>query len=235
MSQDFVPLQITPRELEIITGKDVSDGFVGGVWGGVYRPSALRRLSGRLALMAIELVTAGLVFVFSLPIGLALIRTSSAGGSRVLIISAVMMALVMVAWNLYMRFQGHRLKRLLVLIDEVDHYNEMIAALSLFSKFGEDAKADQRQSLGTALELTRENLVAALVTERLLRENQRLLDRQAAFLSHLETNLVMLKTLEMDQRMNQQAQEYRRVLDEALVINLTVQREMEQLQKPRSS
>jgi hypothetical protein len=232
MSQDYAALPITPRELETITGKDVSDGFVGGVWGGVYRPSALRQLSGRLALGAIELVTAGLMFVFSLPIGLALLRISTAGSSRVLIISAVITVLGIVIWNLYMRLQVRKLKRLLALLDQVDHFNEMIATLVVLGKFGEDT--GQQQSLGTTLELTRENLVAALVTERLLRENQRLLDRQAAFLSHLETNLgTMLEMNQpMDPQLNQQAQEYRRVVDEALTINLAVQREMAQWQRP---
>jgi hypothetical protein len=232
MSQDFALLQITPRELEKITGKDVSDGFVGGVWGGVYRPSSLRTLAGRLALGAIELVTAGLLFVLSLPIGLSLLRTSSAGGLRVLIISAVIALVGLVVWNLYMRLQLKPLKRLLALLDEVDRFNEMIATLKVLGQVGSAAQTPAQPSLWTALELTRENLVAALVTERLLRENQRLLDRQAAFLSHLESNLVTLKTLEM----NQQAQEYQQTLSEAfseaLLINLTVQREMAQLQQP---
>jgi hypothetical protein len=224
MNQDFGTLPITPRELEKITGKDISDGFIGGVLGGVYRPSALRQISGRLVLVAIELVVAGLLFVFSLPIGLSLLRRSNAGGIRVLIISAVMTIVGVIVWNIYMRMQLRRLKRLMILLDEVDHFNEIIATLMVLGQMGEDTIANQ-QSLLTALELTRENLVTALVTERLLRENQRLFDRQATFLSHLETNLVTLKTLEM----NQQAQGYRRVLHEALTINLTVQREMEQV------
>jgi hypothetical protein len=226
MSQDFALLQITPRELEKVTGKDVSDGFVGGFLGG--GPSSLQTWWGRLALVAIELVTAGLLFVFSLPIGLSLLRTNSAGGLRVLIISAVVALVGLVVWNIYMRVQLRQLKRLLALLDEVDRFNEMIATLKILGQVGEAAPPSAGPSLWTALELTRENLVAALVTERLLRENQRLLDRQAAFLSHLETNLVTLKTLEM----NQQAQGYQQALNEALMINLTVQREMAQLQQP---
>jgi hypothetical protein len=204
----------------------VSESFVGGLLGGVYRPSSLRRLSGRLALVAIELVTAGVLFVFSLPIGLSLLRKSNAGGIRVLIISGAITIVGVIAWNIYMRIRLRQLKRLLALLDEVDHFNQIIATLMVLGKLGETAIGD-RQSLFIALALTRENLVTAMVTEKLLRENQRLFDRQAAFLSHLETNLLTLKTLEM----NQQAQEYQRALNEALMINLTVQREMEQLQQ----
>ncbi len=227
MNHDFAELAITPRALEQITGMDVSAGFIGGVLGGVYRPSSLRRLSGRLALVAIELVMAGLLFVFSLPIGLSLLRRSNAGGIRVLMISGAITIVGIIAWNIYMRIQLRQLKRLLALLDEVDHFNQIIATLMVLGQLSEAAIAD-RQSLFMALELTRENLVRAMVTEKLLRENQRLLDQQAAFLSHLETNLVTLKTMEM----HQQAQEYRRALNEALMINLTVQREMAQLHKP---
>jgi hypothetical protein len=224
MSEDFATLEITPRELEKITGKDVSEGFVGGILGGVYRPSSIRQFSGRLGLIAIELIVAGLVFVFSLPIGLSLIRKSTAGGLRVFIIALIITTIVMAIWNLFMQSQLKTLKRLMLLLDEVDHFNRMIQTLTLLDQFGEDA-IGERQALFTALSLTRENLVMAMATEKLLRENQRLLDQQASFLSHLETNLVTLKTIEMDH----QAQEYRRVLNEALTINLAVQQQMSEL------
>jgi hypothetical protein len=228
MSEDFATLEITPRELEKITGKDVSEGFVGGILGGVYRPSSIRKFSGRLGLVAIELIVAGLVFVFSLPIGLSLIRKSTAGGIRVFIIAFVLTTVVMAVWNLFMQSQLKTLKRLMSLLDEVDHFNRMIQTLTVLDQFGEDT-IGERQSLFTALALTRENLVMAMTTEKLLRENQRLLDQQTSFLSHLETNLVTLKTIEM----NQQAQEYRRVLNEALTINLAVQQQMSELPHPR--
>jgi hypothetical protein len=224
MSEDFATLEITPRELEKITGKDVSEGFVGGILGGVYRPSSIRQFSGRLGLIAIELIVAGLVFVFSLPIGLSLIRKSTAGGLRVFIIALIITTIVMAIWNLFMQSQLKTLKRLMLLLDEVDHFNRMIQTLTLLDQFGEDA-IGERQALFIALSLTRENLVMAMTTEKLLRENQRLLDQQASFLSHLETNLVTLKTIEMDH----QAQEYRRVLNEALTINLAVQQQMSEL------
>jgi hypothetical protein len=220
---DFAALVITPRELEKITGKEVSDGFVGGVLGGVCRPSSLRSLSGRLALMAIELIVAGLIFVFSLPIGLSLLRESNTGGSRVLIISTIVTIGVMIAWNIYMRIQLKSLKRLLLLLDEVDRFNQMIATLVIFEQLGQNSTHD-RQSLHTALELTRENLSMALATEKLLRENHRLLDRQAN-LGHLDSNLITLKNLEMQQ----QAQDYQQIVHEALRISLAVQEEMSQI------
>jgi hypothetical protein len=220
---DFAALVITPRELEKITGKEVSDGFVGGVLGGVCRPSSLRSLSGRLALMTIELIVAGLIFVFSLPIGLSLLRESNTGGSRVLIISTIVTIGVMIAWNIYMRIQLKSLKRLLLLLDEVDRFNQMIATLVIFEQLGQNSTHD-RQSLHTALELTRENLSMALATEKLLRENHRLLDRQAN-LGHLDSNLITLKNLEMQQ----QAQDYQQIVHEALRISLAVQEEMSQI------
>jgi hypothetical protein len=220
---DFDTLSISPRSVEKLTGKEVSDRFIGSIFGGVYRPIALQRWSGRFSLLTIELIVAGLVFVFSLPIGLSLIRVSNAGGSRVLMIAGAMTIGVMIAWNIYMRIQLKSLKRLLLLLDEVDRFNQMIATLVIFEQLGQNSTHD-RQSLHTALELTRENLSMALATEKLLRENHRLLDRQAN-LGHLDSNLITLKNLEMQQ----QAQDYQQIVHEALRISLAVQEEMSQI------
>jgi hypothetical protein len=219
---DFSGLPISPRTVEKLTGKEVSDSFIGGIFGGVYRPIALQRWSGKIILITIELIVAGLVFVFSLPIGLSLIRVSNAGGSRVLLIAGAMTIGVMIAWNIYMRIQLKPLKRLLLLLDEVDRFNQMIQTLMIFEQLSQNSTHD-RQSLFDALELTRENLNTAMATEKLWRENHRLLDQQANFLAHLESNVVVLKNLEMQQ----QAQDYQQVIHEALTINLAVQREMD--------
>jgi hypothetical protein len=219
---DFATLSISPRTVEKLTGKEVSDSFIGGIFGGVYRPIALKCWSGKFTLMAIELIVAGLVFVFSLPIGLFLIRASNADGSRVLVIAGAMTIGVMIAWNIYMRIQLKPLKRLLLLLDEVDRFNQMIETLTIFEQLGKNSAHDQR-SLFSALELTRDNLNTAMATEKLWRENHRLLDQQTNFLAHLESNVVVLKNLEMQQ----QAQDYQQVIHEALTINLAVQREME--------
>jgi hypothetical protein len=218
---------ITPRELEQLTGKDVSDQTIGGIIGGIYRPSARKTIQGQLACGAIELLVAGLVFVLSLPLGLPLLRHSNAGGIRVFLVALGVMTGVMLGRQLYMRFQHQRLRRLLPLLDAVDQFNAMLQTLTIVEGFGATPTCSEtdQQSLSTALELTRENLVAALVTERLLRENQFLLDRQAALLGHLATNLTILNTLEI----TQQAQEYQQAMHQAVMINAAVQREIAKL------
>jgi hypothetical protein len=218
---------ITPRELEQLTGKDVSDQTIGGVIGGIYRPSARKSIRGQLACGAIELLVAGLVFVLSLPLGLPLLRHSNAGGIRVFLVALGVTAGVMLGRQIYMRSQRQRLRRLLPLLDAVDQFNAMVQTLTIVAGFGSNptrSETDQR-SLSTALELTRENLVAALVTERLLRENQFLLDQQAALLDHLAINLTALNTLEI----TQQAEAYQQAMHEALMINAAIQREMAKL------
>jgi hypothetical protein len=224
VNQDFSQLQITPREVEQLTGQDVSETFVGGVVGGIYRPTSLQRRRGMLSLVLIECVVAGLMFIFSLPIGLTLLRRSNAGGFRVLIISTGITIVLMFLWNIYMRWQLQSFKRLLPLLDEVDRFNQMLQTLIVINQFNQGSIID-RQTLYTTLELTRETLTTAMATERILRENRRLLEQQHSFLSHLERNLTTLRSLEL----SQQAAEYQQIVQEAMTINLMVQQEMQQL------
>jgi hypothetical protein len=224
MNQDFSLLQITPREVEQLTGKDVSETFVGGVVGGIYRPTSLQRRRGLLSLALIELIVAGLMFIFSLPIGLTLLRRNNSGSLRVLSISTVITIVLMIVWNVYMRSQLKRFKRLLPLLDGVDRFNQMIQTLTVINQFHPSSLLD-RQTLYTTLDLTRETLTTAMSTERILRENRRLLEQQHSFLSHLESNLITLHNLEL----SQQAAEYQQIVQEALTINLSVQQEMQQL------
>jgi hypothetical protein len=225
----IITFTITPRELEQLTGQEIADRTIGGIIGGIYRPAAQKSLRGQFTCATIELLVAALVFVLSLPLGLPLLRQSNVGGIRVFWIAFGVTIGVMLGRQIYRQWQLKRLRRLLPLLDAVDQFNAVIQTLGIVASFGSgphpaQSIADQ-QVIATALELTRENLVAALVTERLLRENQSLLDRQTVFLSHFASNLTILETLEV----NQQAQEYQQVIHEALMINATVQHEMTQL------
>ncbi len=220
---------ISPRELEQLTGKDIADATIGGIIAGIYRPSARKTYRGQIACGMTELLVSGLVFILSLPLGLSLLRQSNAGGMRVFWVALGVTIGVMLARQIYMRWQLKRCRRLLPLLDAVDQFNAVVQTLVIMEGFGNgqnlaQSPTDQR-SITTALELTRENLVAALVTERLLRENQSLLDRQTAFLNHFATNFTTLQTLEVQQ----QAQAYQEVIHEALMINATVQQEMTKL------
>lgn len=73
-----------------------------------------------------------------------------------------------------------------------------------------------------ALHKARESLIAGLMTEKILRQNRGLLSRRQALLENIEQNLMTLQSLELQN----QAQDYGDILDQALDISLRVQDEV---------
>ncbi len=82
-----------------------------------------------------------------------------------------------------------------------------------------------RSEILKAIHLTRDNLIAGLTTEKILRENRGLLARQQDLLSSIETNLSLVRSLEV----KHQADEYGQFLNEALQIGISVHQEVQRL------
>jgi hypothetical protein len=235
MSLELKDLKLTDRELERLTGWDVGPLFVGGVFGGIYRPSALRKPKLLASFCLTQLLVFLLTIALMLPISLALSRNSADGINQLprmvefLGLTVGLALLVMVGWNGYMMFRGRRLKSLMHLLDAVDRYHEVVDAIAMLDQLeaagNPEVSLSNRAEVLAALGLTRDSLVAGMVTERTLRENRGLLARQQAMLSSIEANLVTLRTLEM----KHQANEYGQVLNAALQIGLNVQQEMQKL------
>ena len=81
----------------------------------------------------------------------------------------------------------------------------------------------ERKKVLEALKLTRNDLVRALKTERILRENKNfIVSRAELFINNLATLTAM--------QVSEQATEHGRLLNEALQIALDVQQEMRSLQ-----
>ncbi|NJP10011.1 MAG: hypothetical protein HC866_11455 [Leptolyngbyaceae cyanobacterium RU_5_1] len=245
MRPDLKALAITEKELERLTGCDVGPLFVGGILGGVYRPSIFQTLQRSLAFCLTEVVVFLLVFAFTLPIGLSLMRDSSNGVNQVpgmlqfLTVTLGMALMVMIAWNVYMWLRGKRLRSLMQLLDEVDRYHAVIGAIAVLDQLEavghpqtvlSDANLSQtslqnRTEVLEALRLTRDNLVAGLMTEKILRDSRGLLARRQELIAGIETNLVTLRAIEV----KHQANEYGQVLNEALQIGIKVHQEIQQL------
>ena len=118
-------------------------------------------------------------------------------------------------------------KHLVNLFDDVDRYNGIIKTIEINDKI-EDAgnsqlKIDDRPKVIQALQLIREDLVRALKTERILRENKKFV---AANSELFATNLKALSALQISDRASEQS----RLLNEALQVALGVQAEMKKLQ-----
>jgi hypothetical protein len=84
-----------------------------------------------------------------------------------------------------------------------------------------------REEVLRALTATRESLINALLTEKILRKHQRLMTRRQELFTNIETNLATLQTLQVDS----QANEYGQLLNEALQIGLSIRSELEQIDR----
>jgi glucan phosphoethanolaminetransferase (alkaline phosphatase superfamily) len=114
-----------------------------------------------------------------------------------------------------------------ILLSEVNRYNAIIKAIDINDQIEEAGNPEvvikQRDSVIEALKLTKTDLVRALKTERILRENKNfILSNTELFANNLATLTAM--------QVHEQATEHGRLLNEALQIALDVQHEMKKLQ-----
>src|SRR6476469_1404845 len=118
-------------------------------------------------------------------------------------------------------------KDLINLFDDVDRYNGIIKAIEINDKI-EDAgnaavKIGDRAKVIQALQLIRDDLVRALKTERILRENKKFVATNSELFAN---NLRTLNALQISDRASKQG----RLLNEALQLAIGVQEEMKKLQ-----
>ncbi|ACC82125.1 hypothetical protein [Nostoc punctiforme] len=114
-----------------------------------------------------------------------------------------------------------------ILLNDVERYNTVIRAIHINDQIEEAGNPEvlikERESVLAALNLTKADLVRALKTERILRENKSfILSNTELFVNNLATLTAM--------QVNEQATEHGRLLNEALQIALDVQHEMKRLQ-----
>ncbi|HEY9728308.1 MAG TPA: hypothetical protein V6D50_17795 [Chroococcales cyanobacterium] len=121
------------------------------------------------------------------------------------------------------------LKTIIPLLEEVSKYNQLAKILEVQDQLeaaGNPGILSNREKTLEALELTRADLVRALKTERILRENKDIINMQPEL---FENNLIALTTLQV----SQQATESGQMLNEALQVAVVVREEMKKLQNPR--
>ena len=128
------------------------------------------------------------------------------------------------AWKIWCSSQN---KHLINLFDDVDRYNGIIKAIEINDKI-EDAgnaevKVGDRPKVIQALQLIRNDLVRALKTERILRQNKKFVATNSELFAN---NLRTLNALKISDRTSEQG----RLLNEALQLAIGVQAEMKKLQ-----
>jgi hypothetical protein len=121
-------------------------------------------------------------------------------------------------------------KSLQILLNDVKRYNTIIKVIDINDQIEEAGNPEiiinKREGVIEALRLTKSDLIRALKTEKILRENKNfILTNTELFVNNLATLTAM--------QVNEQATEHGRLLNEALQIALDVQHEMKRLQTQR--
>jgi hypothetical protein len=222
-------------EVEQLTGLEVNGLYIGDWLSGCFRRSV-----GNPTLISHQLLSqlAALIlaFVLCLPLGFAGLGGHAPGPSATQLLRfvqwpAIVSGLLFTAWQLNLRRQGDRLGRLLLLLEEVDRYNQVIAAVELLGHLrslnpqsSHSAGSVGDLELSEGLDLTRQTLVVALQTDRLLRQA---LGKSALLLQpglmQIEENLLQLRSIEVAQ----QGQETAELIGQALAIGLRVRSELD--------
>ncbi len=140
--------------------------------------------------------------------------------------------LYLIWWRRSNILKANMTSSLRILLNEVNRYHSVIKAIDINDQIEEagnpEVSIQSRDKVMEALELTRTDLIRALKTEKILRENQNfILGNTELFVNNLATLTAMQVT--------EKATEHGRILNEALQIALDVQQEMRHLQSQRSS
>lgn len=237
MDSELNVLAITAKELERLTGLEVNSLFIGNIIGGGFRPGIFKTFKRLLSFGLMQVFVLILTMVLTLPVGLLIIRNDAnsisdlPAISRFLQVTLSLTASLVLGWNLAMMWRSKVFLPLARLLDEVDQYNEVVKAITVIDRLDSisnlQAHAMDRQQAIEALTIARSSLICGLMTEKILRQNRSLLARRTDLLSNIETNLMSLRALEV----NNQASEYVAWLNEALKIGTSVQREVQKLSR----
>jgi len=217
VNDDLLGLEISEGEIKHLSGVDPDD---------IFRPSILRDSSKKWSFLLNEISVAlaltpvllGIVYVF--------IILPTRGASQKWAILLIILVPIWILLGRLFWLKKHSPELLVNLLDEVDRYHAVLKAIDLndqLEKVGNNSyNLTDRLKVIAALQLTREDLVRALRSERILRENKHLLTTNAELFAN---NLSALQALQV----NTDAGEYKRLLNESLQIGLTVQEEMRKL------
>lgn len=211
MQSDLQGLEITPGELRRSLGMRVDR---------IWRPLAPRRICAELLKTALVMVLLGAsCFTLSLAFPDRL---------RVLAIVHGVVAVGILLEDLRDFWLSYRHPLLVGLLEDVGRYHNAIAALDIHDRLAaagnRSVAIEERSEIVCALQLTREDLVRALKTEKILRQHQKFLEQNVELFAD---NLTALTALQV----NDLASERGRLLNEALQIAVSVRSQMRKLQE----
>lgn len=219
LQPDLLGLEISKGELRHLSGFDPDD---------IFRPSIFKNRQKRLNFFINELIVAlaltpiviGFIYAFII---LPIIGSSIKLAILLLIVIPALVFLGRWLWRRKVSPQS-----LAKLLDEVDEYHKLIEAIDINDQLASSgnlqSNLEDREKVIAALKLIREDLVRALKTERILRDNKKLIAQKHELLIDNLSNLQALQA-------SSQASEYAQLLNQSLQIALDVQDQIRKLRK----
>ena len=222
-------LTLTPDDIEAQTGLTVNNFFIGSLLGGVYRRSACRQPKYWLRILGTECIGLALLGMLSMPIGLAVLRDQApAQASRFIWITATATTVMFASWHLYLWHRAQTLQVLTRLLDDIDQYNQLVetvAVLEQLSQTNLTVSPPDQHTVMQALHTSRTSLITGLQLETLMRRHRRLLNHSQTLWLDLEQALTTLQSIDIQE----QAQGYQNIINQALWISMSVQTAVQQL------
>ncbi len=219
LQPDLLGLEISKGELRHLSGFDPDD---------IFRPSIFKNRQKRLNFFINELIVAlaltpiviGFIYAFII---LPIIGSSIKLAILLLIVVPTLVFLGRWLWRRKVSPQS-----LAKLLDEVDEYHKLIEAIDINDQLASSgnlqSNLEDREKVIAALKLIREDLVRALKTERILRDNKKLIAQKHELLIDNLSNLQALQA-------SSEASEYAQLLNQSLQIALDVQDQIRKLRK----
>ncbi len=203
MKSDLQNLQIKPRELKELTGSNSGGSFKITIWGTAWRTLALA-MSMFILLAVTQIDFFADLFLLSLIIGPFI---------------AIIVPTIKAKFK-----QPESLQKLL---EETNKFNTVIKAIDvndqLVAAGNSGMSTEERKKTIDALTLIKEDLVRALKTEKILRDNKDIIALNPDFFIN---NLSRLNSLETDSK----AGEFGKILSDALSVGREVAEEMKKMQ-----
>ncbi|MBD2627268.1 hypothetical protein [Trichormus variabilis] len=239
MRDDLQGLEISQKELQQLTNLPVSDKLLIITnplkkWG----KQLIAKIKGSEGATVVFIGFSICLFVYLLiDIILKLFAPQIKIASGILLIllslwlGGVTQTILYMVWKAKSNFlKTHMTNSLRILLNDVERYNAVIKAIDINDQIeaagNPEVGIKQRERVIEALNLTKSDLVRALKTEKILRENKTfILKNSELFVNNLATLTSMQVT--------EQASEHGRLLNEALQIALDVQYEMRKLQSQK--
>jgi hypothetical protein len=215
MEQDLQGLEITKGELKRLSGVSVN---------AVIRPATMRKFGWEIFT---TILLVGILYISYIVLSLAFPNYRFS-----LIAVHLLGAVWLVIDDARKIFLSQKHRHLISLLEDVDRYNSVIQSIDINDQIeaagNPGVRLMDRERVIQALRLTREDLIRAFKTEKILRKNARFIKLNPDLFAN---NLTALAALQV----GEQASEYGRILNEAFQIGLSIQDEMRQLQSRHRS